>query len=151
MDSELIFELVSSSPEETEKAGAEFAGMINGEKFPGFPCVIALCGDLGAGKTVFVRGMASVLCPGARVRSSTYTVVNEYRGELPLYHFDMYRINGRDDLYSIGFDDYLDKGICAIEWSEKIPFALPEKHFRVSLSEQTGERRLIRAERITGS
>ncbi|MBR5679684.1 MAG: tRNA (adenosine(37)-N6)-threonylcarbamoyltransferase complex ATPase subunit type 1 TsaE, partial [Clostridia bacterium] len=75
MDSELIFELVSSSPEETEKAGAEFAGMINGEKFPGFPCVIALCGDLGAGKTVFVRGMASVLCPGARVRSSTYTVV----------------------------------------------------------------------------
>lgn len=102
---------------------------------------IALWGDLGAGKTAFVRGFVSALSD-ARVKSPTYTIVNEYSGRVPVYHFDMYRIDGEDDLYSTGFYDYLDAGFLLCEWSENIPFALPEKRIdvRIEKAGETGRR-----------
>ena len=113
---------------------------------------IALYGDLGAGKTAFVRGLAEVLTPGAPVCSPTYTVVNEYRGKSGrrLCHFDMYRIADDDDLYSIGFYDY-SGCVMAAEWCEKIPFALPDDYFRVTIR-KTGENDRKRTiERIRGT
>ena len=92
-------------------------------------------GDLGVGKTAFVRGVASVLCPGIRVQSPTYTIVNAYRGNIPLYHFDMYRIDGEEALYSCGFFDYLDAGgICIAEWCENITDFIPDGAIKVSIS-----------------
>ena len=91
-------------------------------------------GDLGVGKTAFVRGLAGVLAPTASVKSPTYTVVNEYKGEeCKLYHFDVYRIEDDDDLYSIGFYDYVKKGISVCEWSENIPYAIPENAIKVTI------------------
>lgn len=95
---------------------------------------VALFGDLGVGKTAFVRGFVSALVPDARVKSPTYTIVNEYRGgDVPVFHFDVYRIEGEDDLYSTGYYDYLDAGYLLCEWSEKIPFALPEDRITVEI------------------
>jgi len=107
---------MSSSETDTEGIGAMLGKMI---KEHGAPCYIALDGDMGAGKTAFVRGLASVLSPGSRVKSPTYTIVNEYRrGVLPLFHFDLYRISdAEDELYGIGFEDYLAEGVCVAEWS----------------------------------
>ena len=100
MVNRLILEKTSDSEEATLQIGAEFAGLLEGKK----EAFIALDGDLGAGKTAFVRGMAGVLCPGARVCSPTYTVMRMYEGEGPtLYHFDMYRITSPEDLESVGF------------------------------------------------
>ena len=89
---------------------------------------VALFGDLGVGKTAFVRGFVSALVPDARVKSPTYTIVNEYlSGRLPLFHFDMYRLGSADELFDIGWEDYLARGgICAVEWSENVTDALPE-------------------------
>lgn len=138
MKKSIIIDLLSSSPEETERAGNEFATTLPQNAF------IAMYGDLGAGKTAFVRGMAQALVPNAIVTSPTYTLVNEYRGDGKLFcHFDMYRIADEDDLYSIGFYDYTDCVIAA-EWSEKIPFALPDVYYSVTITkligtENTGE------------
>ena len=121
------------SAEETEALGAALANrMIQDGTLPPF---VALYGDLGVGKTAFVRGFASVISPESTVRSPTFALVNEYRAKpLSLFHFDMYRIESEDDLYSIGFYDYLERrGICLVEWSEKIPFALPEEYLRVTI------------------
>lgn len=127
-----LFSLISSSPEETESTGAELATKILNSNLPRF---VALYGDLGSGKTAFVRGFTSVISPSSAVRSPTFTIVNEYRGgSIPVFHFDMYRINGDDDLYSIGFDDYLSGGICLCEWSENIEFALPEEYIEIRIS-----------------
>lgn len=127
-----LFQLISSSVEETERLGAELASrMLNDSSLPGF---VAFYGDLGSGKTAFIRGFVSVVSKGSAVRSPTFTVVNEYRGgSVPVFHFDMYRIDGEDDLYSIGFYDYQDRGICLCEWSENIEFALPENHIRIEI------------------
>lgn len=109
----------TTSVEETEKIGVYLA-----EKLGEIRCdenwFICLTGDLGAGKTAFVRGFASVISPGSRVKSPTYTVVNEYRkGTTPLFHFDLYRLeDGDNDLEAIGFEEYVDGGHCIIEWSE---------------------------------
>ena len=119
----------TASPEQTQALGAALAERLLAD--PTLPRVIALYGDLGTGKTAFVRGVASVLCPGAAVRSPTFALVHEYRGVLPMIHFDMYRITDEDDLYSIGYDDYLDRGICLVEWSENIPYAMPDEFLRV--------------------
>ncbi len=128
MNQEIFF---TNSPDETEKIGsaaAQFALNIDGF------FVIALYGDLGAGKTAFTRGFASVISPDAMVKSPTYTVVNEYiGGKSPLYHFDMYRITDDDELYSIGYYDYPESGNCIIEWSENIEFAIPEDAIRVTI------------------
>ena len=113
-------EFTTHSPEETEKIGEALGKVIQ----PG--CVLAYRGDLGAGKTAFTRGLARGLGYGDRVTSPTYTIVNEYLGgRLPLFHFDMYRLASSDDLWDIGWEDYLDRGgVCAVEWSENVPEAM---------------------------
>jgi len=109
---------------------------------------VSLYGDLGAGKTAFVRGMASLLSEGSRVSSPTYAIVNEYRkGKRPFYHYDMYRIEGEDDLVSIGFFD-LTQGIMAIEWSENIEDCLPEKRIEVRIEKIGEQSRRITFSRI---
>ena len=131
----MIYSIISSSASETENAGKTLAGLVleNGWRF------VALDGDIGAGKTVFVRGMVSVLSPGSRVKSPTYTIVNEYiRGSVPVYHFDFYRISSSDELESIGFDEYLSDGICIAEWSSVTPDVLPDDAVRVRI-EKTGD------------
>ena len=131
----MIKEFHTKSVEETEAVGKELALSIDKCK----PCFIAMYGDLGVGKTAFVRGLASVLAPSARVKSPTYTVVNKYDGGiLPLYHLDVYRINDEDELYSIGFDDYVNTGICVVEWSENIPESIPSDAIYVRI-EKEGE------------
>ena len=111
---------MTHSPEETEKIGAALAEKME----PG--TVIAYRGDLGAGKTAFTRGLARGLGYAEPVTSPTYTIVNEHLGgRLPLFHFDMYRLHSADDLWDIGWEDYLDRGgVCAVEWSENVAEAL---------------------------
>ena len=111
---------ITNSPEETEKLGASLAAKLT----PG--TVIAYRGDLGAGKTAFTRGLARGLGCDELVTSPTYTIVNEYLGgRLPLFHFDMYRLASADDLWDIGWEDYLERGgVCAVEWSENVPEAM---------------------------
>ena len=126
--------IITHSALETEAVGAALARLMESDST--LPAFIAMYGDLGVGKTAFVRGLASVMAPGRAVRSPTFALVNEYRvtGKRPLFHFDMYRIESEDDLYSIGFEDYPDAGICVAEWCEKIPFALPDTFIRVHIS-----------------
>lgn len=108
------------SPEETEAVGRKIAAKL----LPGD--IIAYYGDLGAGKTAFTRGLAAGLGVTEQVTSPTYTIVNEYlSGRLPLFHFDMYRLDSADDLFDIGWEDYLARGgVCAVEWSENVEEAL---------------------------
>ena len=107
---------------ETEALGAKLAKTLR----PGD--VVAFFGDLGAGKTAFVRGMAAGLGVREPVTSPTYTIVNEYlSGSMPLFHFDLYRLSGPDDLFDIGWEDYLERGgLCAVEWSERVQEALED-------------------------
>lgn len=135
----LFYTLNTSSPAETEAAGARLAQQM--QENPTLPPFIALYGDLGVGKTAFVRGFASVIAPQSLVRSPTFALVNEYRAKpRSLFHFDMYRIEDEDDLYSIGFYDYLERnGICLVEWSEKIPYALPDEYLRVTVRKNAPE------------
>ena len=110
----------TQSPQETEKLGFSLAQKLQ----PG--TVIAYRGDLGAGKTAFTRGIARGLGITDSVTSPTYTIVNEYlTGKMPLFHFDMYRLHSADDLFDIGWEDYLERGgICAVEWSENVEEAM---------------------------
>ena len=130
-----MFETIyTENAPETENIGKNLANTLLADS--SLPHFIALYGDLGVGKTAFVRGLASVLAPKATVKSPTFAIVNEYKGEgLSLYHFDMYRIYDDDDLYSTGFYDYIEKknAVCVTEWSEKIPYALPDKYFKVTI------------------
>lgn len=139
---QLPFTLFTESPEQTEKIGRALASLLasDGE----LPTFVAMYGDLGVGKTAFVRGFCSELCKGATVKSPTFALVNEYRctaEDAPVKkvcHFDMYRITDEDDLYSIGFYDYLnDNAYCIAEWCELIPYALPEEYICVKI-EKTG-------------
>ncbi len=110
----------TNSPAETEAIGAALGAVLPAGS------VLAYRGDLGAGKTAFTRGLARGLGYREPVTSPTYTVCNEYLGgRLPLFHFDMYRLRSSDDLWDIGWDDYLDRGgICAVEWSENVDDAM---------------------------
>ena len=112
----------TNSPVETEAIGAALGRILP----PG--AVIAYRGDLGAGKTAFTRGLARGLGCTEIVTSPTYTIVNEYLGgRIPLFHFDMYRLRSSDDLFDIGWDDYLERGgICAVEWSENVDDAMED-------------------------
>ena len=123
------------SPEETESMGAYV-----GETYPDTQ-VIALLGELGAGKTAFTRGLARGLGCTDRVTSPTFTIVNEYLGgRLPLFHFDMYRLPDSDALFDIGWEDYLGRGgVCAVEWSEQVADALPEDTVTVFLARHPDE------------
>ena len=113
-------QFLSNSPAETEAVGEKLAQILR----PG--AVIAYCGDLGAGKTAFTRGLARGLGCTDTVTSPTYTIVNEYlSGRMPLFHFDMYRLASSDELWDIGWEDYLDRGgVCAVEWSENVSDAM---------------------------
>jgi len=130
-------EYISNSAQETEALGERLAARLR----PGD--VIAYTGDLGAGKTAFVRGMAQGLGISQRVTSPTFTIVNEYEGPTPLFHFDMYRLNGSEDLFDIGWEDYLARGgVCAVEWSENVADALEDEPIRVDIrrGEHDGQR-----------
>lgn len=124
---------VTASPEETEKLGETLAPRIFSGELPSF---VAFLGDLGVGKTAMIRGIVRGIAPGAAVRSPTFSLVNEYRGgKKPIFHFDMYRIEDEDDLYSIGYDDYLARdAIFLVEWSENISYALPEEYLEIRIS-----------------
>ena len=120
---------VTNSEEETQRLGEQLAQRLT----PG--AVIAFTGDLGAGKTAFTRGLARGLGISDRVTSPTFTIVNEYEGgRLPLFHFDMYRLTSSDELFDIGWEDYLARGgVCAVEWSENVENALEEDTIRVDI------------------
>ena len=134
-------EFITNNPAETEAVGAALAGQLQ----PG--TVIAYRGDLGAGKTAFTRGLARGLGIRDAVTSPTYTIVNEYlSGRLPLFHFDMYRLSCADDLFDIGWDDYLERGgVCAVEWSENVADAL-ENPIVVTIEKIDENRRKITVE-----
>ncbi len=123
----------TTTPGQTEALGAALGRIIPAGT------VIAYRGDLGAGKTAFTRGLARGLGYGEAVTSPTYTIVNEYLGgRLPLFHFDMYRLSSADDLWDIGWEDYLERnGVCAVEWSENVAQAM--EHPLLITIEKTGE------------
>ena len=116
---------ISNSPGETENIGFALGQILTAGS------IVAYRGDLGAGKTAFTRGLARGLGYADAVTSPTYTIVNEYLGgRLPLFHFDMYRLRSSDDLWGIGWDDYLDRnGVCAVEWSENVADAMEDAIF----------------------
>ena len=122
-------EYVTHSREETEHLGARLADALTGGT------VVAFTGDLGAGKTAFVSGMARALGVEERVTSPTFTIVNEFEGgRLPLFHFDMYRLGSADELFHIGWEDYLARGgVCAVEWSENVSSAMEEDTISVDI------------------
>ena len=123
---------------DTERAGASLASRLH----PGD--VVALYGGLGAGKTAFVRGLAGGLNISCRVSSPTFTIVNEYPGPVPLFHFDMYRLGGPDELFEIGWEDYIVRGgICAVEWSENVEEAFYADTIRVSIEKTDSGSRTI--------
>ncbi len=129
--------IYSKSEAETEAAGENFARTLPSG------AVVALYGDLGAGKTAFVRGMARGLGLDVRVSSPTFTIVNEYLGARELYHFDMYRLDSADELFDIGWEDYLARGgVCAVEWSENVADAFEGDEITVRI-EKTGERERV--------
>jgi tRNA threonylcarbamoyladenosine biosynthesis protein TsaE len=130
----------TNSPAETEALGESLAHQLTAG------AVIAYTGDLGAGKTAFTRGLARGLGVQERVTSPTFTIVNEYLGgRLPLFHFDMYRLGSSDELYDIGWEDYLARGgVCAVEWSEIVDDALEQDAIRVDIRRgETDQQRLI--------
>ena len=132
---------ISNSPVETEKIGFALGQMLTAG------AIVAYRGDLGAGKTAFTRGLARGLGYGDAVTSPTYTIVNEYLGgRLPLFHFDMYRLSSADDLWAIGWDDYLERGgVCAVEWSENVDDAM-ENAIYVTIEKTGDESRRITIE-----
>ena len=131
---------ITNAPEETEALGAQLGALLK----PG--TVLAYTGDLGAGKTAFTRGLARGLGICEQVTSPTFTLVNEYEtGRIPLFHFDMYRLGSSDELFDIGWDDYLVRGgVCAVEWSENVEDALDEETIWVEIrrGEQENQREI---------
>ena len=127
-------EYLSHSPEETEHIGE----MLGRRLRPG--TVVAYRGGLGMGKTAFTRGLARGLGCAGRVTSPTFTIVNEYDGATSLFHFDMYRLGSSDELFDIGWEDYLTRGgVCAVEWSERVNDAMPADTLWVDIARGTDE------------
>ena len=120
---------------ETEALGEKLAASLHPRT------ILAFTGDLGAGKTAFIRGLARGLGVTDRVTSPTFTIVNEYEGDpLPLFHFDMYRLTSSEELFDIGWDDFLARGgICAVEWSENVAEAIEPDAVRVSIVRGDGD------------
>ena len=134
----------TTNPEETMAAAKAVAEKL----LPGD--IVAMKGDLGAGKTVFVKGAAEALGCSETVTSPTFAIVNEYEGRVPVRHFDVYRIEDEDDLYSTGFYDYMDgKSVLFIEWSENIEYALPDERITVSII-KTESGRIIEVSGLEG-
>lgn len=121
-----IFE--SYSYEDTIKIANEIADTLKGGEF------IAMYGDLGAGKTAFVQGIAKALGITNHVTSPTFTIVNEYEGRLPLYHFDVYRIGDPEEMFEIGYDEYVESdGVCIVEWAELIEELFPREYTKITI------------------
>ena len=138
-------EFITNSERETEELGVRLAERLE----PGN--VVAFTGDLGAGKTAFTRGLARGLGITDRVTSPTFTIVNEYEGgRLPLFHFDLYRLSSSDELFDVGWEDYLARGgVCAVEWSENVSDALEEDVISVEIYRgETDSRRIITIEGV---
>ena len=125
-----ILNIISHSEEETLALAGKLASLFK----PGD--VVILCGVLGCGKTVFVKGLAAALgLDAGQVNSPSFTLVNEYTGERPLYHFDLYRLGDASELYEIGWDDYLDRGgLVVVEWGEKALGYLPSRYYRIEFA-----------------
>ena len=127
-------QFLSHSTQETEAIGEELAQKLRGGD------VLAFTGSLGMGKTAFTRGLARGLGCRGRVTSPTFTIVNEYEGRTPLFHFDMYRLGSSDELFDIGWEDYLTRGgVCAVEWSERVNDAMPADTLWVDIARGTDE------------
>ena len=123
---------ITNSYEETERVAAELAKSLKGGE------VIAMYGDLGAGKTAFVRGLARALGIEGHITSPTFTIMNAYNGRLPLYHFDVYRIADPDEMYEIGCDEYIGSdGVCVIEWAELIEDILPDEYIKINIKKDS--------------
>ena len=134
-------EFITTSESETEALGAKLAASLPGGS------VVAMYGDLGAGKTAFVRGMARGMGLQVHVSSPTFTIVNEYLGQRELMHFDMYRLSGADELFDIGWEDYLARGaVCAVEWSENVEDAFFGDEIRVRIEKLSDTGRKITIE-----
>lgn len=145
-----LFKIQTESANETEEAGTRLAHLLSDRKH----AFIAMFGDLGTGKTAFTRGFCSVAAPKDRVCSPTFAIINEYRsGNIPVFHFDVYRITDDDDLYSTGFYEYIERGFIICEWSENIPYALPRERIEVRLEKTDTDlypdRRIITVTEIT--
>ena len=137
----MIMEILTHTVEETELAGQVLSRTLT----PG--TVVALYGDLGAGKTAFVRGMAKGLNSPSRVTSPTFTIVNEYSGSLELFHFDMYRLASSEELFDIGWEDYLGRGgVCVVEWSENVSDAFEGTEIKVTIDKLSDTDRRISLE-----
>lgn len=133
--------IITKSEKETQEAGEKLVQTLA----PG--SVVAMYGDLGAGKTAFVRGMTRGLGIDFPVSSPTFNVVNEYPGKVPLFHFDMYRLGSADELFDIGWDDYLERGgICAVEWSENVEEAFEPGTVKVTITKLGDTEREITVE-----
>lgn len=135
-------EVISDSPEMTMQIAEKYAQSIK------TPVVISLVGDLGAGKTTFSKGFAKGLGIKEMITSPTFTIMNDYSsGRLPLYHFDMYRLNGKDEALELGFEEYFDlrrlKGVCLVEWAENVKGLLPALHIEINFIKVDDEKRKI--------
>ena len=129
---------VSKSELDTEQIGEEFSSHLPDGS------VVAMYGELGAGKTAFVRGMARGMNLDCRVSSPTFTIVNEYLGDRQLIHFDMYRLNSSDELFDIGWEDYLRRNaVCVVEWSEKVSDAFFGDEYTVTIEKLSDTERSI--------
>ncbi len=131
---------ITKSPEETERLAERIANTLEGTE------LIAMFGDLGAGKTAFTRGLAKGLGIDDGVSSPTFALVHEYSGKYTVYHFDMYRVTSWDDLYTTGFFDYMDSGVMVIEWSENIVDFLPENRINITIKHLSENEREITVE-----
>ncbi len=128
-----MIKIMTASPRETEELGAKIAAVLRGNE------MIALFGDLGAGKTAFTRGLCKGLDISDGVSSPTFAIVNVYNGRFPVYHFDMYRIADADDLFATGYYDYIGNGVIVIEWSENIESELESDAIRIRIGKTEHE------------
>ncbi|MFZ1082230.1 MAG: tRNA (adenosine(37)-N6)-threonylcarbamoyltransferase complex ATPase subunit type 1 TsaE [Candidatus Kryptoniota bacterium] len=136
---------ISNSEAETIKLGKEFAKRLQAGN------LVALYGDLGAGKTQFVKGVCEAFEVKEIVNSPTFTIVNEYHGTMPVFHIDLYRMKSVDEIFGIGFDEYLESGgICLVEWAEKLDGILPARRYDVKMSVVNETTREITAGFING-
>ena len=128
-----MIKIITASPQDTEALGAKIASVLKGRE------IIALFGDLGAGKTAFTRGLCKGLGIQDGVCSPTFAIVNAYNGKYPVYHFDMYRITDIDDLFATGYYDYIGNGVIVIEWSENIESELEPDCVRIRIGKTDNE------------
>ena len=131
-----MIKIVSDSEEKTFDTGKKIGSILKGGE------IIALNGDLGAGKTVFTKGLAAGLGISDDILSPTFTIVHEYSGRLKLNHFDVYRISDPDELYEIGFEEYLGNGVCIIEWASIIEEILPEDTIKIDIERVSDNERI---------